>query len=70
MTVSPFFVYILPVLLVITIGLLGSTRRLGFFLSVILSIVLTPIGGFIAALISGPKREKPIPIQSRTERKK
>lgn len=70
MPASPFFVYILPVLLVIAIGLMGSTRRLGFWLSLILSIVLTPVGGFIAALISGPKRQKPIPIQSKAKRKK
>ncbi len=45
----------LLVLLVITIGLLGRTRRIGFWGAFILAIILTPIGGFLAALISGPR---------------
>ncbi len=52
----PFFIYILPVAAVLAVALLGSTRRIGFWLALILGIVLTPVGGFIAALISGPKR--------------
>ena len=55
---SPFFIFILPVVTVIAVALLGSTRRIGFWLALILAIVLTPVGGFIAALISGPKRIK------------
>lgn len=52
---TPFFVYVLPVLTVLALGLLGRTRRLGFWWTVALSIVLTPIGGFIAAQLSGPR---------------
>lgn len=58
MDVTPFFVYVLPVVTVFAIGLVGSTRRLGFWATIVLSIVLTPIGGFIAALISGRRRPK------------
>ena len=56
MSALPLFIYILPVLTVLAVGLLGSTRRIGFWIAVILSIVLTPIGGVIAAMVSGPKR--------------
>lgn len=56
MSLTPFFIYALPVLTVLALGLLGTTRRLGFWGTVVLSIVLTPIGGFIAAQISGPRR--------------
>ena len=55
MSALPLFIYILPVLTVLAVGLLGSTRRIGFWIAVILSIVLTPIGGAIVAMISGPK---------------
>ena len=34
------------------------TRRIGFWPALILSIVLTPVGGFIAAVLSGPRRHK------------
>jgi hypothetical protein len=54
----PLAVLFLPVLLVVAIGLLGSTRRLGFWGAIVLSLLLTPIGGLIAALISGPRRIK------------
>lgn len=59
MGISPFFIVILPVITLIAVALLGSTRRLGFWMTLILGILLTPVGGFIAALISGPKRIKP-----------
>ena len=55
MEFAPFFKIGIPVLLVVTIGLLGRTRRIGFWGAFILSIVLTPVGGFLIALISGPK---------------
>lgn len=58
MDLTPFFVYALPVLTVLALGLLGTTRRLGFWPTVALSIVLTPIGGFIAVQLSGPRRRK------------
>lgn len=56
MELTPLFVYVLPVVTVLTLGLLGRTRRLGFWLTILLSIVLTPVGGFMATLASGPRR--------------
>lgn len=56
MRFSPFFIYILPVVLVLVVGALGSTRRIGFWAALILAILLTPIGGGIVALLSGPRR--------------
>jgi len=56
MNVDWFFIYFLPVFLVLSIGLLGSTRRIGFIGALVCSILLTPIGGFIVALLSGPRR--------------
>jgi len=50
-----FIKYGLPVLTVIAVGLLGRTRRLGFWGAIVVSILLTPIGGFIVAMISGAK---------------
>lgn len=58
MELTPYFVYFLPIATVLAVGLLGSTRRLGFWWSVLLSVLLTPVGGLIAALFSGPKRRK------------
>jgi hypothetical protein len=55
MDLSWFFVYILPVLTVLAVGLLGSTRRIGFWGGVLLSILLTPVGGFLVACLSGAK---------------
>lgn len=46
----------LPVLLVVAVGFVGSTRRLGFWGAAILSVLLTPIGGMIVALLSGARR--------------
>lgn len=65
MDITPFFIYVLPVATVLAVALLGSTRRLGFWLTLILSIFLTPVGGFIAALISGPRRIKRRPAAAR-----
>lgn len=47
-----------PALTILAVGLLGSTRRLGFWLSLLAAVVLTPIGGTVVALISGPRRHK------------
>jgi hypothetical protein len=58
MSLAPFLIIALPVLLVLAVGLVGSTRRLGFWLTVIASIFLTPIGGFLLAFLSGPRRRK------------
>lgn len=59
MDLPPLFAYGLVVAIVLSLGLLGSTRRIGFWPAIILSIVLTPVGGLLVALISGPKRIKP-----------
>jgi hypothetical protein len=61
MSLAPILIIALPVLTVLAVGLVGSTRRLGFWLTVVLSIVLTPIGGFLAAFISGPRQRKKQP---------
>jgi UPF0716 family protein affecting phage T7 exclusion len=58
MDFTPFFIFVLPIITVLTVGLLGSTRRIGFWLALILAIVLTPVGGFLVALLSGPRRFK------------
>ncbi len=54
----PFFAIILPILAILVAGLVGTTRRLGFWLTLLLSIVLTPIGGFVLAVLSGPRRHR------------
>ena len=51
----PFFVLLLPALILVAVGMIGSTRRLGFWATFIVSILLTPIVGFIAAVLSGPR---------------
>lgn len=59
MELTPFMVVILPILTVLAVGLLGSTRRIGFWIALLLAIGLTPVGGLIVAIISGPKRKAP-----------
>lgn len=67
---TPLFIIGLPLLLVLAVGLAGSTRRLGFWWTVLLSVVLTPIGGFLVALLSGarrphrPKQRSPALVES------
>jgi uncharacterized membrane protein YhaH (DUF805 family) len=58
MDVSPFFIYGLPVLTVLVLGLLGRTRRLGFWPTVLLSLLVTPVVGLMGALISGPRHRR------------
>ena len=58
MNVAPIFIIGLPILLVLAVGMVASTRRLGFFLGVIASIFLTPIGGFVLAVVTGPRKRK------------
>lgn len=58
MDVSPFFLYGLPVLTLLVLGLLGKTRRLGFWPTVLLSLIVTPVVGLLGALISGPRRAR------------
>ena len=65
MELAPFFRYLFPIGIIFMIGLLGRTRRVGFWWAFVLSIVLTPIGGFIVTVASGPK-----PIQPRNTRGK
>jgi hypothetical protein len=59
MDMLPIFVIALPIITVLAVGLLGSTRRIGFWPAVLLSIIITPVGGFIVALVSGPKFPRP-----------
>lgn len=59
MNKMPFFIYVLPFVTVFAVALLGTTRRIGFWLALILAVVLTPVGGFIVAVLSGPKKYKP-----------
>lgn len=59
---------LIPVLAIVAVGLLGTTRRLGFWLSLLAAVVLTPLGGFIVALLSGPRshRASPRPTEPET----
>lgn len=56
MELEPIFKFGLPAILVVVVGLLGRTRRVGFWGAFVLAIILTPIGGFLVALFSGPKQ--------------
>lgn len=56
MVLSTFFLIIFPIFMVLTVGLLGRVRRIGFWGAIILSVLLTPVVGFLVALISGPKK--------------
>lgn len=67
MEFAPFFIYILPVITILAVALLGSTRRIGFWLALLASILLTPIGGFLLALMLGAKpRKRRRPAAGRT----
>ena len=54
--ISPIFLILLPLALFILVGLVGSTRRIGFWPPVLLSLLITPVGGFLVAVLSGPRR--------------
>lgn len=54
--ISPIFLILLPLALFIVVGLVGSTRRIGFWPPLLLSLLITPVGGFIVAVLSGPRR--------------
>lgn len=58
MSITPLFIYALPLITIALIGLLGKTRRIGLIPAIIASILLTPLGGFLLTLLLGPKREK------------
>lgn len=64
MEFAPFFIYVLPVITILAVGLLGSTRRIGFWLALLASILLTPVGGFVLAFVLGPKPIKRPPGRS------
>ncbi|XYH99320.1 hypothetical protein ACMHYB_05980 [Sorangium sp. So ce1128] len=58
MPFAPLFVIGLPILTFIAVGLLGSTRRIRWWGAILVSLVLTPVGGLIAAILSGPRRQR------------
>jgi hypothetical protein len=62
MVASSVFKYGLPLLVLLSVGMLGRTRRIGFWGGVIFSMLLTPIGGLLLAYISGPRR---IPVEKK-----
>jgi hypothetical protein len=59
MNFTPFFIIGLPIIIFAAMGLLGSTRRSGFWPTLILSVLITPVGGFIVAWLSGPRSSAP-----------
>lgn len=59
MELTPFLIFLLPAVTVLAVGLLGSTRRIGFWPALFISVLLTPVSGFVAALFSGPKLPAP-----------
>lgn len=64
MNLTPFFVYALPVFTALAVAALGSTRRLGFWPTLVATLLLTPVGGYIAAMLSGPRRPRAISQKS------
>lgn len=58
MDLTPIFIFGLPLLLLIAVGLVGSTRRLGLWWTLLVSVLLTPIGGFLVAVLTGPRRPR------------
>jgi UPF0716 family protein affecting phage T7 exclusion len=59
MVLEHFFIYFLPVITVVIAALAGSSRRLGFWLTLVLSVVITPLGGYFVAYFFGPRRRRP-----------
>ncbi len=57
MSLGTLFIYVLPFILIVLIGLLGKTRRIGLIPAIIASILLSPLGGFLLTMLLGPKRE-------------
>ena len=51
--------YVFPVVEVLAVGLLGRERRIGSWGALILSVILTPIGGLLVTLLSGPRPPSP-----------
>ena len=56
---TPFLIFVLPAVTILLVGMLGSTRRIGFWPALLLSVLLTPVCGFVVTLFSGPKSFKP-----------
>jgi len=67
-TATPILVLLLPILTLLAVALVGSTRRIGFWGAILFSLLLTPIGGFVVALISGPKRRDPAARHKKTKK--
>ena len=53
MSLTPLLIITLYALAIVTAGLVGSTRRLGFWLTLVVSLFLTPLVGFIVAVLTG-----------------
>jgi len=76
MELEVLFLVGLPLLTTFAVGLVGSTRRIGFWGGVLFSILLTPLGGFLVTLLSGPRRlavdqeVKPVPASTSEPEKK
>jgi len=68
MSLTPIFLLALTVASILVAALAGSTRRLGFWLTLVASIFLTPLIGFAIAALSGRKRwpeERPRRVRPR-----
>ena len=53
---APLYAVVFLLLTILAVGLVGSTRRIGFIFAVLASVVLTPVGGLLLALLSGRRR--------------
>lgn len=47
--------FVIAFVTALTAGLLGSTRRIGFWLTFFLSFLITPIGAAVLAILTGPR---------------
>ena len=56
MPLTPLILFALTAASILVAGLVGSTRRSGFWITLIVSIFLTPIVGFALAVLSGSRR--------------
>lgn len=53
---GPFYAVAIALLTILAVGLVGSTRRIGFLFALIAAVLLTPVGGLILAVLSGRPR--------------
>lgn len=51
----PVLLFLVVLLTSVVVGLLGTTRRIGFFLPFFASWIITPIGAALLVIISGRK---------------